>query len=97
MKKTNSRLKRRLWILGAVGVVSLLGLSSILGGSVMVETGAWGLSFGAEGQSPVGTVSQSRLAELDGALGIRLEAQDLTPENFNSARALYDLIRRKES
>ena len=67
MKKTNSRLKRRLWILGAVGVVSLLGLSSILGGSVMVETGAWGLSFGAEGQSPVGTVSQSRLAELDGA------------------------------
>ena len=37
------------------------------------------------------------VAELDGALGIRLEAQDLTPENFNSARALYDLIRRKES
>lgn len=37
------------------------------------------------------------MAELDGALGIRLDAQDLTPENFNSARALYDLIRRKES
>lgn len=37
------------------------------------------------------------VAELDGALGIRLDAQDLTPENFNSARALYDLIRRKES
>lgn len=37
------------------------------------------------------------VAELDGTLGIRLDAQDLTPENFNSARALYDLIRRKES
>lgn len=37
------------------------------------------------------------VAEVDGTLGIRLDAQDLTLENFNSARALYNLLRRKES
>lgn len=37
------------------------------------------------------------MAELDAVLGIRLDAQDLVPENFNSVRALYDLIRCKES
>lgn len=37
------------------------------------------------------------MAELDAVFGIRLDAQDLVPENFNSVRALYDLIRCKES
>lgn len=37
------------------------------------------------------------MAELDAVFGIRLDAQDLIPENFNSVRALYDLIRCKES
>ena len=36
----------------------------------------------------------SIVAELDGALGVRIGAEELVPENFNSARALWALVRR---
>ena len=33
-------------------------------------------------------------AEIDAQLGVRLPAEELLPENFESARALYDLVQR---
>lgn len=36
----------------------------------------------------------SLVAEIDDAFGVEIPAEALTPENFNSARAVYDLIRR---
>lgn len=36
----------------------------------------------------------SIVAEVDGALGVRIGAEELVPENFNSARALWALVRR---
>ena len=36
----------------------------------------------------------SIVAELDGVLGVRVGAEELVPENFNSARALWALVRR---
>ena len=36
------------------------------------------------------------VAEIDEAYGISISAADLIPENFESANALYDLIRRKQ-
>ena len=32
--------------------------------------------------------------EIDGQLGIRLPAEELLPENFESAKALYQLVQR---
>ncbi len=34
------------------------------------------------------------VAELDDAFGVQVSAEDLIPENFNSAAAIYGLIRR---
>ena len=34
------------------------------------------------------------VAEIDEAFGVQVPAEALIPENFNSARAVYDLIRR---
>ena len=36
----------------------------------------------------------SIVAELDGALGVRIGAEELVPENFNSARALWAMVQR---
>lgn len=36
----------------------------------------------------------SLVAEIDDVFGVEIPAEALTPENFNSARAVYDLIRR---
>lgn len=36
----------------------------------------------------------SIVAELDGELGVQVGAQDLIPENFDSARAILALVRR---
>ena len=33
-------------------------------------------------------------AEIDAEMGVSLPAEELLPENFNSARALFDLIQR---
>ena len=33
-------------------------------------------------------------AEIDGQLGVRLPAEELLPENFESAKALYNLVQR---
>lgn len=35
------------------------------------------------------------VAEIDDQYGVQLSAEDLLPENFNSAQALYGLIRRR--
>lgn len=34
------------------------------------------------------------VAEIDDTLGVAIPADELTPENFNSARALYALVQR---
>lgn len=34
------------------------------------------------------------VAEIDDAYGVEIPAEALTPENFNSAKAILDLIRR---
>ena len=34
------------------------------------------------------------VAEIDDAFGIEIPAEALVPENFNSARAIFDLIQR---
>lgn len=34
------------------------------------------------------------VAEIDGAYGVQIPAEELLPENFNSARALYALVLR---
>ena len=34
------------------------------------------------------------VAEIDDAYGVQIPAEALTPENFNSARAIFALIRR---
>ena len=34
------------------------------------------------------------VSEIDDVFGVEIPAQALTPENFNSAKALYGLIRR---
>lgn len=34
------------------------------------------------------------VAEIDDTFGVAIPAEELTPENFNSARALYALVRR---
>lgn len=36
----------------------------------------------------------SIVAEIDDTFGVEIPAEALTPENFNSAKALYALIRR---
>lgn len=38
----------------------------------------------------------SIVAEIDDIFGVEIPAEALTPENFNSARALYALIRQLE-
>lgn len=61
MKKRNSFL-----VIGALLLAGVLALSA-LGRGAAVETGAWGLSFPNEGQSPTGTVSQKVLKGYDAA------------------------------
>lgn len=34
------------------------------------------------------------VAEVDGAYGVAIPAEELVPENFNSAKALYALVER---
>lgn len=34
------------------------------------------------------------VAEIDGAYGVAIPAEELVPENFNSAKALYALVER---
>ena len=36
----------------------------------------------------------SLVAELEDVFGIRIEAGELVPENFNSARAIWTMVRR---
>lgn len=36
------------------------------------------------------------VAEIDDTFGVEIPAEALTPENFNSAKALYALVRRLE-
>lgn len=36
----------------------------------------------------------SLVAEIDDAFGVAIPAEELTPENFNSAGAIYGLVRR---
>ena len=38
--------------------------------------------------------SVSIVAELDGELDVQIPAGELIPENFNSAQALFELVRR---
>ncbi len=58
--------KKDLWILfGAICAAVVLALTQFLGSAV--ETGAWGLSFQQEGQSPIGTVGASQLQKYDAA------------------------------
>ncbi len=58
--------KKDLWILfGALCAAIILALTQFLGSSI--ATGAWGLSFQQEGQSPVGTASVSQLKKYDAA------------------------------
>lgn len=37
------------------------------------------------------------VSEIDDAFGVAIPAEELTAENFNSARALYALVRRLEA
>ena len=56
--------KKDLWILcGAICAAIILALTQFLGSAI--TTGAWGLSFQQEGQSPVGAASQSQLKKYD--------------------------------
>ncbi len=56
--------KKDIWILtGAVCLAIVLCLTQLTG-SVM-QTGAWGLSFQKEGQTPIGTVSSDMLGRYD--------------------------------
>jgi len=58
--------KKDLWILfGALCAAIVLALSQFLGSAI--ATGAWGLSFQQEGQSPIGTASISQLQKYDAA------------------------------
>lgn len=50
-------------IIGALIGALLLTLGQL--GSPAIETGAWGLSFGTEGQTPSGPVSAEKLEQLD--------------------------------
>ena len=36
----------------------------------------------------------SLVAEISDAFGVEIPAEEIVPENFNSARALWDMIRR---
>ena len=36
----------------------------------------------------------SLVAEINDAFGVEVPAEEIVPENFNSARALWDMIRR---
>ena len=58
--------KKDLWILfGALCAAIILALTQFLGSAV--ATGAWGLSFQQEGQSPTGTASVSQLKKYNAA------------------------------
>lgn len=39
----------------------------------------------------------SLVSEIDDAFGVAIPAEELTAENFNSAKALYALVRRLEA
>ncbi len=54
-----------IFVILALVVALLLGLGHI--GKNAIQTGAWGLSFRTEGAAPIGTASQSQLAQLDAA------------------------------
>ena len=56
--------KKDLWIIfGAICAALVLALAQFAG--FAIPTAAWGLSFQAEGQTPVGPASSAALAELD--------------------------------
>lgn len=58
--------KKDLWILfGAICAAVILALTQFFGSAV--TTGAWGLSFQQQGQSPMGTASVSQLQKYDAA------------------------------
>ena len=58
--------KKDLWILAiALCAAVVLVLTQFMGSAI--ETGAWGLSFRQEGQTPVGPASQPQLRKLDAA------------------------------
>lgn len=58
--------KKDLWILlGVILLGAVMGVLQFYGSSL--ETGAWGLSFQAEGQPPSGPASAGQLARYDGA------------------------------
>ena len=58
--------KRDLWIVfGAVAAAVILVVAQFAGQAV--ETGAWGLSFSAEGQPPTGSVNAATLKNYDAA------------------------------
>ena len=58
--------KKDLWIIfGAVCAAVVLALTQLFGGTI--PTGAWGLSFQQEGQTPIGPAGAAALAEYDAA------------------------------
>ena len=58
--------KKDLWIIfGAVCAAVVLAMTQLFGGAI--PTGAWGLSFQQEGQTPIGPASAAALAEYDAA------------------------------
>lgn len=58
--------KKDLWIIGvALMAAVILALGQFMGGSI--PTGAWGLSFRQEGESPVAPASQAQLENLGAA------------------------------
>jgi len=62
-------LKRNLRVLLVLGLLLgvTLGVSAVWAGSLVAETGSWGLSFQTEGAPPVGSASPSALAQYDAA------------------------------
>lgn len=58
--------KKDLWILfGAICAAVILALSQFFGS--VIQTGAWGLSFRTQGQSPIGNASVTELEKFDAA------------------------------
>ena len=58
--------KRDLWIVAAALGVAAVVTATVFSGSAL-ETGAWGLSFRKEGQSPVGNAGPEQLRQYDAA------------------------------
>lgn len=69
---------------------TLLNILSSLHPDVDFETAADLVDSGLLDSFDIVTI----VAEIDGEYGVRIPAEALVPENFNSARALYALVRR---